>query len=192
MAGLFSLHRGTLVRNRSVIAAVTEFMLGLEIEQLTPLLPVLRRSLGNLSNAERSYLAETLEGVLGLQRALVVHGLDGLDEITITGPTRIGEGRGEWVRLYEITPEQFGLTRAPISAISGGDLHANAQIIREILDGKASSRRDVVLMNAAAALVAAGRADSLADAMPLAVKSLDSGAAKRKLAALVEFTNRNS
>src|SRR5262252_6028179 len=96
--------------------------------------------------------------MLGLKRALVVHGLDGLDEITITGPTRIGEVRGEWVRLYEITPEQFGLTRAPITTIAGGDLQANAQIIHEILDGKESSRRDVVLMNAAAALVAAGRA----------------------------------
>ena len=128
--------------------------------------------------------------MLGLQRALVVHGLDGLDEISITGPTRIGEVRGEWVRLYEITPEQFGLTRAPLSAISGGDLQANAQIIREVLDGKESSRRDIVLMNAAAALVAAGRADSLADAMPVAVQSLDSGAAKAKLDALVAFTNR--
>ena len=94
------------------------------------------------------------------------------------------------MRLYEITPEQFGLERAPLSAISGGDLQANAQIIREILDGKKSSRRDIVLMNVAAALVAAGRADSLADAMPLAVQSLDSGAARKKLEGLVEFTNR--
>ncbi len=128
--------------------------------------------------------------MLGLKRALVVHGADGLDEITITAPTKIGEVRGEWVRVYEVTPEQFGLSRAPLSAISGGDLQANAQIIREILDGKKSPRRDVVLMNAAAALVAAGKADSLADAMPLAVQSLDSGAARGKLAALVEFTNR--
>lgn len=128
--------------------------------------------------------------MLGLQRALVVHGLDGLDEITITGPTRIGEVRGEWVRLYEITPEQFGLDSAPLSAISGGDLQANAQIIREILDGKKSSRRDIVLMNASAALVAAGRADSLAGAMPMAVRSLDSGAARAKLQALVEFTRQ--
>ena len=130
--------------------------------------------------------------MLGLQRALVVHGVDGLDEITITGPTRIGEVRGEWVRLYEITPEQFGLERAPLSAISGGDLQANAQFIREVLDGKKSSRRDIVLMNAAAALVAAGRADSLADAMPMAAQSLDSGAARKKLEGLVEFTNRPS
>jgi anthranilate phosphoribosyltransferase len=128
--------------------------------------------------------------LLGLKRALVVHGADGLDEITITGPTRIGEVRGEWVRVYEVTPEQFGLGRAPLEAITGGDAQRNAEIIREILGGRKSPRRDVVLMNAAAALVAAGRADSLADAMPMAAESLDSGAARTKLEALVEFTNR--
>jgi len=128
--------------------------------------------------------------MLGLQRALVVHGLDGLDEISITGPTKIGEVRGEWVRLYEITPEQFGLSRSPLTSISGGDLHANAQMIHEVLDGKKSPRRDIVLMNAAAALVAAGHADSVADAMPLAIQSLDSGAARKKLEGLVQFTNR--
>jgi anthranilate phosphoribosyltransferase len=134
-------------------------------------------------------LAKALK-MLGLKRALVVHGADGLDEITITGPTKIGEVRGEWVRVYEVTPEQFGLSRAPLSEIGGGDVHANAEIIRELLQGRKSSRRDVVLMNAAAALVAAGKADSLADAVPLAVTSIDSGAARHKLEALVEFTNR--
>ena len=104
--------------------------------------------------------------------------------------TKIGEVRGEWVRVYEVTPEQFGLSRAPLSEISGGDLHQNATIIRDILGGRKSARRDVVLMNAAAALVAAGRADSLAEAMPLAINSLDSGSAQAKLNALVEFTNR--
>ncbi len=129
--------------------------------------------------------------MLGLRRALVVHGTDGLDEITITGPTRIGEVRGEWVRVYETSPEQFGMERAPLSAIMGGDARQNAEIIREILKGKKSPRRDVVLMNAAAALVAAERADSLSEAMPKAAESLDSGAALAKLEALVEFTNRN-
>jgi anthranilate phosphoribosyltransferase len=135
-------------------------------------------------------LAQALK-MLGLQRALVVHGLDGLDEITISGPTRIGEVRGEWVRVYEVTPEQFGFRRAPMAEISGGDLNANAEMIRDVLAGKKSARRDVVLMNAAAALVAAGKADSLSDAMPIAVHSLDSGAARKKLEALVEFTNRS-
>ncbi len=134
-------------------------------------------------------LAQALK-MLGLNRALVVHGADGLDEISISGPTRIGEVRGEWVRVYEVTPEQFGLQKAPLSAISGGDLKTNAEIIRKILAGEKSPRRDVVLMNAAAALVAAGRADSLAEATPLAVQSIDTGAARKKLEALVAFTNR--
>jgi anthranilate phosphoribosyltransferase len=77
-----------------------------------------------------------------------------------------------------------------MSTILGGDLKTNANIIWKLLEGEKSPRRDIVLMNAAAALVAAGRADSLADAMPLAVKSIDTGAAQAKLAALVEFTNR--
>jgi anthranilate phosphoribosyltransferase len=128
--------------------------------------------------------------MLGLNRALVVHGADGLDEISISGPTKIGEVRGEWVRVYEVTPAQFGLQAAPLSAITGGDLHVNAEIIRKILAGEKSPRRDIVLMNAAAALVAAGKADSLAEAMPLAAKSIDSGAARKKLDALAEFTNR--
>ncbi len=136
-------------------------------------------------------LAQALK-MLGLNRALVVHGADGLDEISISGPTKIGEVRGEWVRVYEVTPEQFGLQKAPLSAISGGDLNTNAEIIRKILAGEKSPRRDVVLMNAAAALVAAGRADSLGEAMPLAVRSIDSGAARKKLEALAEFTNRQS
>jgi anthranilate phosphoribosyltransferase len=134
-------------------------------------------------------LAQALK-LLGLQRALVVHGKDGLDEISISGPTKIGEVRGEWVRVYEVTPEQFGLERAPMTAILGGDLKTNADIIWKLLEGEKSPRRDIVLMNAAAALVAAGRADSLHDAMPLAVQSIDTGAAKSKLDALVEFTNR--
>jgi anthranilate phosphoribosyltransferase len=128
--------------------------------------------------------------MLGLNRALVVHGSDGLDEISISGPTKIGEVRGEWVRTYEVTPAQFGFSPAPLSSITGGDTQANAEIIRKILEGEKSPRRDIVLMNAAAALVAAGKADSLKEAMPLAAESIDSGAARAKLGALVEFTNR--
>jgi anthranilate phosphoribosyltransferase len=132
-------------------------------------------------------LAEAL-GILGLHRALVVHGLDGLDEITLTGPTRVAEVREGSVRTYEVTPEEFGLRRGSLQDISGGDAAANAAIIREILAGKKSARRDVVLMNAAAALVAAGKADHLCDALPLATNSIDSGAAANKLDALAGFT----
>jgi anthranilate phosphoribosyltransferase len=132
-------------------------------------------------------LAEALS-MLGLHRALVVHGLDGLDEITITAPTRIAEVREGNVRTYEVRPEEFGMKRAPIESISGGDALANAAIIREILAGKYSPRRDVVLLNAAAALVAAGKANHLSDALPFAEESIDSGAARNKLEALVHFT----
>src|SRR5581483_6116821 len=133
-------------------------------------------------------LAEALS-MLGLQRALVVHGEDGLDEITITGPTRVAEVRNGTVRSYEVTPEEFGFTRAPIETLGGGDAAGNADIIRGILDGEQSPRRDVVLLNAAGALVAAARADHIRDAVPMAAKSVDSGAAREKLAALVQFTN---
>src|SRR5258708_32100728 len=94
------------------------------------------------------------------------------------------------MRHYEVTHEQCGLQNAQLSAIPGGDTKANAEIVRSVLAGEKSPRRAVVLMNAPAALVAAGRSDSLADAMPLAIQSIDSGAARKKLEALVEFTNR--
>jgi anthranilate phosphoribosyltransferase len=136
-------------------------------------------------------LAEALS-MLGLRRALVVHGLDGLDEITITGPTRIAEAHEGTVRSYEVEPEEFGMARAGLQEIAGGDATENAAIIRAILSGEKSPRRDVVLLNAAAALVAAGRADHIAGAIPLAAASIDSGAAAKELAALAEFTSRAS
>ncbi len=134
-------------------------------------------------------LAEALS-MLGLHRALVVHGLDGLDEITITGPTRVAEAREGSVRTYEVDPEELGMKRASLADIAGGDAAENAAIVREVLSGKKSPRRDVVLLNAAAALVAAGRVDHLADGVPLAAQSIDSGAAAGKLAAMVSFTKK--
>jgi anthranilate phosphoribosyltransferase len=135
-------------------------------------------------------LAEVLS-MLGLHRALVVHGSDGLDEITITGPTRVGEVRDGQVHTYEVTPEEFGLLRATLEDISGGDAALNASLIRDVLAGKKSARRDVVVLNAAAALVAAGRADHLSDGVPLAVKAIDSGAAAAKLQALADFSTHH-
>lgn len=133
-------------------------------------------------------VAEALR-LLGLWRALVVHGMDGLDEITITGATKIAEVREGAVRKYEVMPELFGMKRAPMESIAGGDAVENAAIIRAILSGEKSPRRDVVLLNAAAALVAAGRADSILDGLPAAADSIDSGAAAQKLQRLVEFTS---
>ncbi|MGA8153554.1 MAG: anthranilate phosphoribosyltransferase [Terriglobales bacterium] len=133
-------------------------------------------------------LAEALS-MLGLRRAMVVHGTDGLDEITITGTTRVAEVRDGTVRSYEVTPEEFGMPRASLDDISGGDAAANAAIIREILEGKKSARRDVVVLNAAAALVVGGKAEHLAQAVGLAEKSIDAGTAAGKLDSLVKFTN---
>jgi anthranilate phosphoribosyltransferase len=143
---------------------------------------------GVYSSALVETLARALD-MLGLKRALVVHGEDGLDEITITGVTHVAEVRDRKIRLFDITPEEFGLSSAPISEIQGGDKAANAEIILRILEGEKSPRRDVVLLNAAAALVVAGRADSIGQAMPIAAESLSSGAAREKLARLVEFTS---
>jgi anthranilate phosphoribosyltransferase len=132
-------------------------------------------------------VAEALS-MLGVRHALVVHGMDGLDEVTITGPTRIAEVRDSEVHTYEVTPEEFGMKRATLEDISGGDAAANAAIIREVLAGKKSARRDVVLLNAAAGLVAAGKAPRLGDAVPLAIQSVDSGAATSKLDGMIRFT----
>jgi anthranilate phosphoribosyltransferase len=128
---------------------------------------------------------------LGLHRAVVVHGHDGLDEITITGPTRVAEVRHGNVRTYEVTPEEFGMKRSPIEDLAGGDAAANAEIVRRILDGEKSARRDVILLNTAAALVAGGKTDHFGEAVPIASASIDSGAAKAKLEKLVRFTNEH-
>jgi anthranilate phosphoribosyltransferase len=158
--------------------------------------------LGPLTNPARAsaqvvgvYSAELVEklaealSMLGVRRAMVVHGSDGLDEITITGPTRIAEVRDGTVHSYEVTPEEFGMKRARLEDIAGGDAAENAEIIRAILRGEKSPRRDVVLLNAAAALFAAAEADHLSKAVPLAIRAIDSGAAATKLNALIRFTN---
>ena len=142
---------------------------------------------GVYSNDLVEKVAEALL-LLGLRRALVVHGMDGLDEITITGVTKVAEVRDGIVRKYEVMPELFGMKRAAMETISGGDAVENAAIIRAILAGEKSPKRDVVLLNSAAALVAAGRADSMVEALPVAADSLDSGSAQAKLNQLVEFT----
>jgi len=133
-------------------------------------------------------LAEALS-MLGLHRAMVVHGHDGLDEISITNSTRIAEVREGIVRSYEVTPEEFNLRRATMEDISGGDASENAGIIRDVLKGQQSPCRDIVLLNAAAALVTASKANHLAEAIPLAAQSIDSGAATARLDALIRFTN---
>jgi anthranilate phosphoribosyltransferase len=127
---------------------------------------------------------------LGVAHAFVVHGAGGLDEISLAGETTVGEVRGNVVKMYEVTPEDFGLERAPISAISGGDAVHNAGLIRAIFAGESCPRRDIVIANAAAAIVASGRAADFFEGAQLAAESVDSGAARKKLDALIAFTSR--
>lgn len=126
---------------------------------------------------------------LGLKKALVVHGADGLDEITIADKTFISEYNGKDIISYDITPEELGFERATMKDLEGGDVKTNARIIEDILAGKAGPKRDIVLMNAAYAIYTAERAKSINEALILAQKSIDEGKAARKLDELRTFTN---
>jgi len=127
-------------------------------------------------------------GELDVERAFVVHGAGGLDEISLSGETTVGDVHRDVVRIYQVTPEDFGLERATLDTISGGDAAHNAGLIRAILSGEAGPRRDIVVANAAAAIVASGRAANFLEGAQLAAASIDSGEALRKLDALVAFT----
>jgi anthranilate phosphoribosyltransferase len=125
----------------------------------------------------------------------VVHGADGLDEVSISGETHVAELRDGAVRTFTVTPEDFGLRRAPLEAIRGGDAKQNAEIIHKVLGRSMLYRdhgpqREIVLANASAALVAAGRAVDVLDGARLAAKSIDSGAARERLDAFVAFSQR--
>ena len=136
-------------------------------------------------------LVEVLAKVLiqlGVKGALVVHGSDGLDEVTLSGPTTVCEIQGGQTRLYQVTPEEVGLTAAPLANLVGGTPEENARITLDILKGMQGPKRDVVLMNAAAALVASGKAGSFQAGIEMARESIDSGRALEKLKALAETT----
>jgi anthranilate phosphoribosyltransferase len=143
--------------------------------------------LGVYSEKLTDMLAQVL-CALGARRALVVHGLDGLDEITISGETKICEVRDGEVRTYYVVPEDFGLERAPIEQIQGGDARCNAEIIREILSDRGGVKKDVVLLNAAAGLVAGGKAHHLREGIEMARDSIRSGSALRCLYNLITLT----
>jgi anthranilate phosphoribosyltransferase len=125
---------------------------------------------------------------LDVERAFVVHGEGGLDEISLAGETAVGDVHRGVVSLYRITPENFGLERAPMETISGGDATQNAEIIRAIFSGERGPRRDIVVANAAAAIVASGRATDFLEGAQLAAASIDSGEARKKLDALIVFS----
>ena len=133
-------------------------------------------------------IAEAL-ATLGSERAWIVHGSDGLDEITTSGSTHVAELKDGAVRSFEVTPEDAGLPRHPAEALKGGDAAANAKALRRVLDGEPSAYRDVAVLNAAATLIVAGRAASLAEGAELGMAALDSGAAYSRLDALVRVSN---
>ncbi len=132
-------------------------------------------------------MAEVL-GEMGARRAMVVHGLDGIDELSTVGPTRISELRDGDVRTRQLTPEEVGLERASPEAIAGGRPEENAAITAAVLRGEVGPRRDIVLINAAAALMTAELADDWRDGLALARRAIDSGAAYEKLEALRAHT----
>ena len=142
--------------------------------------------LGVYDKALTGIMAKVL-GNLGVKRAFVVHGLDSLDEVSITGPTQISELKDKRVRTYKVTPEKFGLKRAKLKDIKGGDAKVNAKIVLSVLKGEKGPKRDIVLLNAAHALVAAQKAQHIKDAIRLASGSIDSGAASKKLNGLISF-----
>jgi len=152
-------------------AGVTAQIMGVYSADLTTLLA---RALGNL----------------GSTRALVVHGMDGLDEITITERTRISEYRDGSVNDYYIHPSDFDLPAGKASDLKGGDAKENAVITLEVLKGQVGPRRDIVLLNAAAGLMAAGKAKDFRDGIRLAGDAIDSGAGMKKLEELKKFTNK--
>ena len=126
---------------------------------------------------------------LGTKHAFVVHGDDGLDEISLTDRTKISELKDGKVSTYWIGPEEFNMKRCSPEDLKGGSPEENAGIIRDVLNGKKGSKRDIVLLNAAAAIVAGGKANNIAEGIQVASESIDSGASQKKLDELVEVSN---
>ncbi|HVT53991.1 MAG TPA: anthranilate phosphoribosyltransferase [Dongiaceae bacterium] len=149
---------------------------------------VKRQLLGVFSPDWQEPMASVLRN-LGTEHAWLVHGSDGLDEITTTGPTRIVELRHGAIRTFTLTPEEYGIALADPADLKGGDAQANAAAIRALFAGASSAYRDIVLLNAAAALVIAERAADLPSALDLAAEAIDAGKATEVLANLVRVTN---
>jgi anthranilate phosphoribosyltransferase len=146
------------------------------------------RQLIGAPSAEAAALMAGALARLGVDRGFVVHGSDGLDEVTTTGPTHVWEIATGSVREYELTPEDFGVPRAALEDLRGGGPPENAVITRAVLGGEQSPRRDIVLVNSALALMAAGQAADYRSAMALAGESIDSGAAASVVERLSRFT----
>ncbi len=144
---------------------------------------------GVYDRARTEMMARALQ-ILGVERAFVVAGHDGMDEITLSGATQVSEAAGGAVTTRDLAPEDFGLPRVRPEELKGGDAEANARLLRELLHGARGALRDVVLANASAALVVAGRAANFTDGVTRAAEAIDSGGALGTLDRLVEFTRQ--
>jgi anthranilate phosphoribosyltransferase len=149
---------------------------------------VKRQMVGTFSKHWVEPMAQVLKN-LGAEAIWVVHGSDGLDEITTAGPTSVAALENGQIRTFEVTPEDAGLPRSQPGALRGGDGDANARTLLDVLKGKKSAYRDVSLLNAAAALIVAGKAKTLKDGVALAAKSVDSGEAEGRLDRLIKVSN---
>ncbi len=150
---------------------------------------VKRQLIGVPTPADAKQLARVAT-MLGYSHALIVSSRDGLDELSIAAPTDVYEVRGKSVRHFTATPERYGLHRASLRALRGGTATQNARIIREILAGQRGAKRNVVLLNAGAALVAAGKTTTIREGVRLAADSIDTGRAERTLGALIAASKR--
>jgi anthranilate phosphoribosyltransferase len=150
---------------------------------------VKRQMVGTFSRQWIEPMVQVLNN-LGSEAVWAVHGSDGLDEITTSGPTSVAELRNGKVRTFEITPEDVGLRRAKPEDLRGGDAAHNAAALLDVLKGKPGPFRDVAIINAAAALVVAGKAGDLKEAAVLAAKSIDSGEAEGRLDRLIAVSNK--
>jgi anthranilate phosphoribosyltransferase len=147
------------------------------------------RQLVGVPRPELTELVARALGMLGSERAWVVHGADGLDEISTTGYTKVSECRDGAVNTFYVHPSDCGLPKAALAALAGGDARENAGIVREVLAGVPGPRRDVVLFNAGAALLVAGAAPSAEDGVAMAAAAIDDGRAAAALEALVRISN---
>ena len=160
---------------------------------LGPLTNPLRASvqLVGIYDASRTEMMARALGEVGTKRAFVVTGSDGMDEITLSGPTRLSANERGEVRTRDVTPEEFGLARSSLQDLQGGDAKTNAQLTLNVLEGKRGPHRDVVLANAAAGFVVAGKAQGFIEGVAMAAEVIDSGAALRTLKSLISFTQKN-
>ena len=147
-----------------------------------------KRQLLGVYNSDLTELIAEVLRTLGAEHAFVVHGADGLDELSVTGQNKISRLYDGYIETYYLDPQDLGLPRARLSDLAGGSVEENAAITKALLAGKDGPKRDVILLNAAAVLIAGGKASSFSEGLGLAAEAIDNGSAQRKLHQLIEFS----